>query len=258
MVKAVDDVSRANGYTVLICNADEDSAKEEAALQLLLDRKVSGVINCSTGANLELLRAFQNAGVVLVDLDRESGLAQVDTVTVDNVRGAEIAIEHLVALGHRAICTIAGPQHLSNARGRLAGFQNTLRRYGIPAERSFVQFGNFKQDSGYDCAGKLLSRKNPPTAIFSANNEMTAGLVTYVREVGIGIPGELSIVGFDDTFWTRYMDPPLTVIAQPTEAMGECAIKLLLARLRGAKLAQPRVFAPELIVRGSTAHPRGA
>jgi len=258
VVKAVDDVARANGYTVLICNADEDSAKEEAALQLLLDRKVSGVINCSTGANLALLRAFQNAGVVLVDLDRESGLEQVDTVTVDNACGAEMAIEHLVALGHRAISTVAGPQHLSNARGRLAGFQNTLRRYGIPAERAFVQFGNFKQDSGYDCARKLLSRKNPPTAIFAANNEMTAGLVTYVRTVGIAIPGELSIVGFDDAFWTRYMDPPLTVIAQPTEAMGECAIKLLLARLRGAKLAQPRVFAPELIVRGSTAHLRGA
>jgi LacI family transcriptional regulator len=256
VVKSVDDVARANGYSVLICNADEDSAKEEAVLQLLLDRKVSGVINCSTGANLELLDAFQNAGAVLVDLDRESGLEQVDTVTVDNVRGGELAAEHLAALGHRAISTIAGPQHLSTARGRLAGFQNTLRRYGISA--SSVQFGNFKQDSGYDCARKLLSRKNPPTAIFAANNEMTAGLVTYVREAGIAIPGELSIVGFDDAFWTRYMDPPLTVIAQPTEAMGECAIRLLLARLRGAKLAQPRVFTPELIVRGSTAHPRGA
>ena len=254
VVKSVDDVARANGYSVLICNADEDSAKEEAVLQLLLDRKVSGVINCSTGANLELLHAFQNAGAVLVDLDRESGLEQVDTVTVDNVRGGELAVEHLAALGHRAISSIAGPQHLSTARGRLAGFQNTLRRYGIPA--SSVQFGNFKQDSGYDCARKLLSRKNPPTAIFAANNEMTAGLVTYVRAAGIAIPGELSIVGFDDAFWTRYMDPPLTVVAQPTEAMAECAIKLLLARLRGARSVQARVFPPDLIVRGSTAQPQ--
>ena len=255
VVKSVDDVARANGYSVLVCNADEDSAKEEAALQLLLDRKVSGVINCSTGANLKLLHAFQNAGGVLVDLDRESGLEQVDTVTVDNVRGAELAVEHLAALGHRAIGTIAGPQHLSTARGRLAGFQNALRRYGITS--SSVQFGNFRQDSGYDCARKLLSRKSPPTAIFSANNEMTAGLVTYVRAAGMVIPGELSIVGFDDAFWTRYMDPPLTVVAQPTEVMAECAIKLLLARLRGARSVQARVFPPDLIVRGSTARPQG-
>jgi len=80
--------------------------------------------------------------------------------------------------------------------------------------------------------------------------------VTYVRAAGIAIPGELSIVGFDDAFWTRYMDPPLTVVAQPTEAMAECAIKLLLARLRGARSVQAQVFPPDLIVRGSTAQPQ--
>src|SRR6201987_1568961 len=119
VVKAIEDEARANGYTVLICNADEDRAKEEAALQLLLDRKVSGVINCSTGANLDLLRAFQKSGAVLVDFDRESGLNNVDTVVVDNRLGAELATQHLVDLGHREIATVAGPQHLSNARGRL-------------------------------------------------------------------------------------------------------------------------------------------
>ena len=258
VVKAVDDVARANGYTVLICNADEDSAKEEAALQLLLDRKVSGVINCSTGANLELLRAFQQSGAVLVDLDRQSGLEHVDTVIVDNERGAELATEHLVGLKHRKIATIAGPQHLSNARGRLAGLCKTLHKFGIPIGKDYIQIGDFKQNSGYHSAKRLLSRKDRPTAIFSANIEMTAGLVAYVREAGIAIPKDLSIVSFDDAFWTRYIDPPLTVIAQPMEAMGECAMELLLSRLRGGKPPQTQVFAPELIVRGSTATMRDA
>jgi LacI family transcriptional regulator len=253
VVKAVEDVARANGYTVLICNADEDSAKEEAALTLLLDRKVSGVINCSTGANLELLRAFQNSGAVLVDLDRESGLHPVDKVIVDNERGAALAVEHLIDLNHRQIATIAGPQHLSNARGRLAGFQKALRKSGIAVDERFVRFGNFKQDSGYDAAKKLLSQKHRPTAIFSANIEMTAGLVDYIREAGIAIPADLSIVSFDDAFWVRYIDPPLTVIAQPMERMGKCAMEFLLARLRGARPTQTQVFAPELIVRDSTA-----
>jgi DNA-binding LacI/PurR family transcriptional regulator len=253
IVKAVDDVARANGYTVLICNADEDSAKEEAALQLLLDRKVSGVINCSTGANLQLLRAFQQSGAILVDLDRESGLEHVDTVIVDNERGAALAVEHLVGLKHREIATIAGPQHLSNARGRLAGFRYTLDKFSIPLRRRNIQLGDFKQESGYHAAKKLLSRKNRPTAIFSANIEMTAGLVAYVRRAGIAIPKELSIVSFDDAFWTRYIDPPLTVITQPMDVMGKCAMELLLARLRGGKPRQSQIFAPELIVRGSTA-----
>ncbi len=256
-VKAVEDVARANGYTVLICNADEDSTKEEAALQLLLDRKVSGVINCSTGANRNLLRLFQDSGAVLVDFDRESGLQQVDTVVVDNERGAALAIQHLAALNHRKIATIAGPQHLSNARGRLAGFRMTLRGYGFPVEKGFVYFGNFKAESGYDGAKKLLSRRNPPTAVFSANIEMTAGLTAYVKEAGLAIPKELSVVSFDDAFWTRYIDPPLTVVAQPVQEMGQCAMELLLARLRSGGQAQTRMFAPELIVRCSTAPPGG-
>ncbi len=255
VVKAIEDEARANGYTVLICNADEDAAKEEAALQLLLDRKVSSVINCSTGANLDLLRAFQKSGAVLVDLDRESGLTNVDTVVVDNKRGAELATQHLIELGHREIATIAGPQHLSNARGRLAGFKDALRSHDIRVKKGYVQFGNFLQESGYQCAEKLLSSRRPPTALFVANMEMAAGVIAFVREKGVTIPEDISIVSFDDSFWARYMDPPLTVIAQPMERMGKCTMELLLARLRGGKPTQTLVFAPELIVRRSTAPP---
>jgi LacI family transcriptional regulator len=255
VVKAIEDEARANGYTVLICNADEDSAKEEAALQLLLDRKVSGVINCSIGANLDLLRAFQRSGAVLVDLDRESGLQNVDTVVVDNRRGAELATQHLVELGHREIATIAGPQHLSNARGRLAGFEDELRSHGISVKKGYVQCGNFLQQSGYQCAQKLLSSRHPPTALFVANMEMAAGVIAFVREKGVAIPQQISIVSFDDSFWARYIDPPLTVIAQPIEKMGKCTMELLLARLRRGKPAQTVVFSPELIVRGSTSPP---
>ena len=256
VVKAIEDEARANGYTVLICNADEDGLKEEAALQLLLDRKVSGVINCSTGANLDLLRAFQRSGAVLVDLDRESGLTNVDTVVVDNRRGAELATQHLIDLGHREIATVAGPQHLSNARGRLAGFEDALRSHDLRARRGFIQYGDFLQESGYYSAERLFALRHRPTALFVANMEMAAGVVAYVRDKGIPVPKELSIVSFDDSFWARYMEPPLTVIAQPMEKMGKCTIDLLLARLRGGKASQTLVFAPELIVRRSTSAPR--
>jgi DNA-binding LacI/PurR family transcriptional regulator len=255
VVKAIEDEARANGYTVLICNADEDRAKEEVALQLLLERKVSGVINCSTGANLDLLRAFQKSGAVLVDLDRESGLKNVDIVVVDNRRGAELATQHLLELGHRNIATIAGPPHLSNARGRLTGFEDALRAHGIRVKKGYRQFGNFLQQSGYQCAQKLFSLRSPPSALFVANMEMAAGAIAFVRDHGITIPGQISIVGFDDSFWARYMEPPLTVIAQPTEKMGKCTMELLLARLRGGKPVETLVFTPELIVRRSTSPP---
>jgi LacI family transcriptional regulator len=257
VVKAIEDEARANGYTVLICNADEDGAKEEVALQLLLDRKVSGVINCSTGANLDLLRAFQKSGAVLVDLDRESGLQNVDTVVVDNRLGAELATQHLIGLGHREIATVAGPQHLSNARGRLAGFDDALRSHGLKVRKGHIQFGNFLQESGYQCAKNLFSLRSQPTALFVANMEMAAGVIAFIRDQGVTIPGQISIVNFDDSFWARYMDPPLTVIAQPMERMGKCTMDLLLARLRGGKPAETIVFRPELIVRRSTCPPAG-
>jgi LacI family transcriptional regulator len=252
-VKAIEDVARANGYTVLICNADEDRQKEGVALQLLLDRKVSGVINCSTGANLELLQAFQKSGTVLVDFDRESGLKNVDSVVLDNVLGATLATRHLAELGHRAIATIAGPKHLSNARARLSGFRSTLQEFKISAKPEYVLFGDFKPESGYSAARKLFSLSDPPTALFAANIEMAAGVISFAREKGISIPKDLSLISFDDHLWAQFMDPPLTVVVQPTEEMGECAMELLLGRLRGGNSVQTKVFPPRLIVRGSTA-----
>ena len=190
-----------------------------------------------------------------MDLDRESGLTNVDTVVVDNRRGAELATHHLIELGHLEIATIAGPQHLSNARGRLAGFEDTLRSHNIRIKKEYVQFGNFLQESGYQCAAKLFSLRHAPTALFVANMEMAAGVIAFVREKGLSVPSEVSIVTFDDSFWARYMDPPLTVIAQPVEKMGKSTMDLLLNRLRGGKPAQTLVFAPELIVRRSTTPP---
>ncbi len=180
------------------CNADEDKEKEEAALRMLLDRKVAGVINCSTGGNLEMLELVRKSGAILVDFDRESGLDHTDTITINNQKGAELAVEHLTGLGHTRIATIAGPQHLSNGRARLLGFQEALAKRSIALPAHYIQIGNFQSESGYSCSQRLLSLKHPPTAVFTANMEMGAGLIALVRERGIKLPEQLSIVTFDD------------------------------------------------------------
>jgi LacI family transcriptional regulator len=249
-VKTIEDTAQANGYSVLICNAGEDPAKEEVALQLLLERKVSGVINCSTGANIALLRAFQKTGTILLDFDRESGLSGVDRVILDNELGATLAANHLAELGHTRIATITGPQHLSNAQGRLAGFKVALSQRCLKADLIFQ--GDFCADSGYKGMRKFFASRNRPTALFVANMEMTAGALAYAREKGIRIGKELSLVSFDDAFWTQLIDPPLTVIAQPTDEMARCAMQFLLARLRGANTVQTKIYLPKLIVRAST------
>jgi LacI family transcriptional regulator len=210
------------------------------------------VINCSTGGNLEMLELVRKSGAILVDFDRESGLDHTDTVTVHNQKGAELAVEHLTALGHTRIATVAGPQHLSNGRARLLGFQQALAKRSIALPTNYIQIGNFQSESGYTCSQRLLSLKRPPTAVFTANMEMAAGLIALVRERGIKVPEQLSVVTFDDSFWARYIDPPLTVIAQPVEAMGRFTIDLMLKRLRGSRGIQRKIFSPKLVIRRST------
>jgi len=254
-VRLVQDRAQANGYHVIICNADEDRAKEEAAFHLLRDRKVAGVINCCTGASLELLDAFRRSGAILVDFDRESGLVNIDSVTVDNEAGSAAAVRHFLQLGHRRIAIIAGPQHLSNARYRLSGFGSELARNGLSLSRDLVQVGDFLPHSGYEAGARLFRLKLPPTAIFVSNLEMAAGLIEFIRENDIRVPEQVSVVSFDDAFWARYIDPPLTVIAQPIDRMARYAIDLLLMRLRGVRGPERKRFKPKLIVRASCGSP---
>jgi DNA-binding LacI/PurR family transcriptional regulator len=256
IVKAVEDVARTNGYTVLICNADEDGRNEEVAMRLFIERQVSGVIRCSAGGNSSLLEALRQKSIHLIDLDRQSGPPNIDTVILDNALGASLGTRHLVELGHKRIAIVSGPLHLSNARDRLEGFRKTLRAARVSIPRNYIEFGDFREASGYQAAERLLSLPCPPTAIFVANNEMMAGTLLAVRLRKVKVPRELSLVGFDDARWARYLEPPLTVVSQPAELMGQKAAQLLLTRLHGRTTPQTIVFEPELIVRRSSAQPK--
>jgi LacI family transcriptional regulator len=256
IVKAAEDVARTNGYTVLICNADEDGRNEEVALRLFIERQVSGVIRCSAGANPSLLQVLHQKSIPLIDLDRESGLPNIDTVILNNELGASLGTSHLIKLGHKRIAIVSGPQHLSNARDRLEGFRKTLRAARISIPKNYVEFGDFREASGFQAAERLLNLDSQPTAIFVANNEMMAGTLSAVRQRRVKVPRELSLVGFDDARWARYLEPPLTVVSQPAELMGQKAAQLLLTRLSGRTTPQTVVFEPELIVRRSAAAPK--
>jgi len=256
IVKAVEDVARTNGYTVLICNADEDGRNEEVAMRLFVERQVSGVIRCSAGANPSLLETLRQKSIPLIDLDRQSGRPNIDAVILNNALGASLGTRHLVELGHKRIAIVSGPLHLSNARDRLEGFRKTLRTARISIPRNYIEFGDFREASGYQAAERLLSLPCRPTAIFVANNEMMAGTLLAVRQRKVKVPRELSLVGFDDARWARYLEPPLTVVSQPAELMGQKAAELLLTRLHGRATPQTIVFEPELIVRRSCAEPK--
>jgi DNA-binding LacI/PurR family transcriptional regulator len=256
IVKAIGEVAKAHDYTVIICNANEDPADEAQALEALRSRKVSGVINCPVGADLGLWRLLIAAGVPLVELDRQSGLKDVDSVTFDDEEAAFLATEHLVALGHKRIATIAGPERLSNAAARVVGFEKSLRNSSLRQQPEYIERGDFGGESGLRAMKRLLSLRTPPTAIFVANSEMTGGAMGALREKNVQVPEELSIVGFYDARWACYLDPPLTMIDHPAEEMGKRAAELLLDRMEGSAEDRPSqavVFPPKLVIRNSTA-----
>jgi LacI family transcriptional regulator len=193
--------------------------------------------------------------VILIDM-----LYDIDTncISVNNFQGAYSAAEYLIKLGHRRIGMICGRSDIPVGQTRLDGYQAALRYYGIAYEPSLVMPGNFTDAAGYAGANRLLDLPVPPTAIFASNDEMAFGAMHAIRQRGLRVPDDVSIVGFDDIPEARHSYPPLTTVRQPLREMGELAGTYICRLIEDP--TQPRLqmtMTTRLIVRESTASPPG-
>lgn len=257
VAKGVQDAAEKHDYTVFLFNTDEDPEKERRALNALRGHLPQGLLIVPTPRTRENLKLVAN--LPTIELDRQSGTPGAHSVMVDNVGGARSAVEHLTALGHRRIGMIVGRLDITTAVERHQGYREALAAAGLPYREELVLPGNHREEGGRVAAHALLSRPpdERPTALFVGNNEMTVGAVLAARELGLRIPEDLSIVGFDDSRWARTMQPALTVVAQPEYDIGFLACETLLSLLRHGKAVQPiRIrLVTTLIVRDSTAPP---
>lgn len=259
-VRAVEDVAQENGYNVILCNTDEDPAKETQYLQVLMEKRVDGIILATTAGSLRMVRDVRWRRIPLVLFDRELPGVATDIVKVDGLLGGRLATEHLLRLGHRRIAIIHGPVVRSTGAERLKGYLAALRAMGIRPAPELIREGNFKQDSGRELAQRLLDVSPPPTALFCTNNLMTVGALQTLQERGVRIPADLSLVGYDDMEWWTLTHPPLTTVGQPVYDLGREAMRLLLGQIDGGGRRRPQrvVLKPELILRESCAAPRDA
>ena len=258
VVHSVEDAAQARGYSVFLCNSDENFAEERTYLDLLLTRRVDGLILVPTGTAADYAGGLR-APVVFID--RAIPGVPVDTVTVDNLRASQAAVEYLLRLGHRRIGIVTGLPHLSTSVERLKGYRRALRKAGIAVDPELVRQGDFRQEGAFGAAQSLLALRQRPTAIFASNNLMAIGTMLAVRAAGLSCPEDLSLACFDDFEWAGVFHPRLTVLRQPTAEIGQKAIELLLARLAGGKNgAAPHHIAlkAELVVRDSCTPPRSA
>ncbi|MEW6045451.1 MAG: LacI family DNA-binding transcriptional regulator [Bacillota bacterium] len=259
VVRGIEDVLAARQYHPLLCNTDRNADKEAMYVRLFCERRVDGVIISAAGQRADHLAILREQGIPWVFVNRRPPAFGGPAVLTDNRAGAYEATLHLIDLGHRRIGVVAGPQDVNTGIDRLAGYQEAMEARGLAIDPDWVVYGDFREESGYQGARKLMAL--PPerriTALFVTNNQMTIGVLRALRELGVRIPDDVALVGFDDSEWARIVDPPLTTVAQRIYEMGTAAARMLLravARTAVPALNEPGrdiLLKPRLIVRAS-------
>jgi LacI family transcriptional regulator len=254
VVRGVEDAANAAGFTVILCNTDESEAKQDAYLQVLLQKRVDGILFVPASSAAEPVDRVQKQGVPIVVLDRRVPGARVDVVRGDSEGGAYLLVRHLLDLGHRRIVALSGPETVSTAVERVAGYRRALREAGLGEDAGQVYYGQFTQRFGYQATREALQQTPKPTALFAANNFIAIGALRALDDAGLRVPENCSLVSFDDLTSELVIEPFLTVADQPAYEMGRRATDLLIARLSGsvANGYEEIVLSAEMIVRCSS------
>jgi LacI family transcriptional regulator len=247
------------GYAVMLCSNEESTGQQDQQIKLLLDRMVDGLIIAPAGEDQLMRELISSTKKPVVLIDRTCDGLDVDSVTLDNAGAVYDAVDYLIRLGHRRIGFMSGPMQASTGRDRLAGYRRAIEDHGIPFEPSLIGEGNYQDAAAYRATLSLLSSSHRPTALFSANNLMVIGAMRAIHDMGLNCPKDISIACMDDFPWSNVFSPRLTTVAQPVEAIGEHAARLLLDRLNGTNVKEPRrlVLQGRLITRSSCMPLRG-
>jgi len=261
----VEEVSMESGYQVLLGNSGRDPISEQGYVEALWGHGVRGVILGTSPEDFMHLSALLEQGLHIVAFERPSQQIDEhisDSVGVDNVEGAYLAVSHLTALGHQRIGFVSGSLRTVNRHDRLAGYRRALDEAAIQYDETLIwqgvsdiDFGDAEtMEMGRQGARELLSQPNPPTALFTINDMVAFGAYAGIRDLGLKVPEDVSIVGFDDIALTEVVDPQLTTVKQPVEDIARFAVERLLGRLQGnyTELASHKALPPKLIIRSST------
>jgi DNA-binding LacI/PurR family transcriptional regulator len=246
LARSVEDEAYRRGSLVLVGSTNDEPRRERDVVAAFCSRQVDGLIMVPTGGNQVFLRAQMNRGVKVVAVDRPVVGLDVDSVTVDNRAGAERAVRHLIAHGHRRIAYLGDRQEIWTQGERYAGYLAALDAQGIPVDPELVRHGLRGREEAAAALGDLMAGAEPPTALFSGNDLVTIGVVDA------GGADRFALVGFDDFPLSDKLDPPVTVVSQDPAALGRTAAQLLFGRIDGDDSA-PRsvVLLTRFLERGS-------
>ncbi|HEX6542417.1 MAG TPA: LacI family DNA-binding transcriptional regulator [Ktedonobacterales bacterium] len=253
LFRGIEDALDDSGYSVIMANTDDDSAREQRSIAMLRGRQVDGLLLATARRKDPTIEALTVGRFPFVLVNRHTDPIPANTVVPDDYAGAVAAIEHLIALGHRRIAHIAGSDEMSTGYTRSQGYLDTLERHRLPTDRELLVRGSFREPGGYNTMRRLLALPQPPTAVFAVNDLAALGAMRAIEEAGLQVPHDISIVGFNDLSAAIGTTRLLTTVRLPLHEMGKIAAGRLLAEITGEVFSpEPIVIPVELVVRQST------
>lgn len=254
VAQGIEAVAFERDFTVMFCHTKYDREQELKYLNHLYDERAAGVLWVPATGDLAPAERLMEYGLPVVVMDRVLDGIDLPAVVADNHRGGYLATQHLLSLGHRRIGCIARPVRLSHSRERVQGYQEALEDAGISFDEHLVAAGGYRLENGYEAIQYLLSLDDPPTAVFTYNDIMAIGAIRALKERGMDVPKDFSVVGYDDIPDAAYSCPALTTVRQAKYEMGARGIELLLRIIDGEAVdAQTQERVPvELVIREST------
>lgn len=258
LTRGVEDAARGLGYSVFLCNCDDEPGRQLGYVQSLLSRRVDGLLLANSAAEASTVsEALRQTPVPTVVVDRTVAGLDADLVRLDNTGGARLATEHLLGLGHRRIACLAGPLAFEVSRARVAGWREALQAAGIEPAPGWLVEGPYHPAQGHAATLGLLANHPDITAVCAGNDLLGIGALRAAAERGVAVPRQLSVIGFDGIELGGFVHPGLTTVGQDIRRIGERAAAVLIERIRrGAARhhgpVRELVVTPELILREST------
>ena len=231
IIHAVEDHCYRQGYSLFLCNTQNDPEKIKNHVEMLTKKRVDGLlVMCSeyTQHSLDVLSGFSSVPMVVMDWGPN---ADTDIIEDNSFNGGYIATKHLIDCGHKAIGLIAGELDKTTARTRYEGFVKAMNEANLPIHENWIMEGFFEPEDGYECMNRILVQDNLPTAVFCCNDVMALGAISAITEKGLRVPDDISIIGYDNIHSSRFYAPPLTTIHQSKSRLGAQAVNLLFERI---------------------------
>ncbi|MTI69124.1 MAG: LacI family transcriptional regulator [Firmicutes bacterium] len=254
LVKGMVEVANKHDYNILLLNSFHDPNKEIEFLEILKDKQVDGLIFMTDNFTKEHINFFKDYDKPTVTVNRKLKEYDFPNVDIDNFKAGFDATKYLIELGHKRIAIIRAPLSDETAGvKRFEGYKKALEKYNIPFDENLVKEGDFKAKSGFISTEEFLKLDNPPTAIFTVNDEMACGVIKRVIKGKLKVPEDISVIGFDDIPIANNFIPSITTIKQPISEMGKKATKILYNMIKGENIVNKDFLLPhKLVIREST------